>query len=310
MTDRKKNTETAIQDYLDDRLSPVDRQQVEEQLAGNPGARKELEELQLLGSALRQLPSCELEDNFADQVMGGLAEDHSLVMGRGLVEPHSHVSPSVSARPRIATWSAVIAAVLVLGLGIGIVMNLDNSDPAPHLPGGMVAGDSLPDTTTPGAVPEETPLPEERMVPGTVNVDALVADQLLFVMEIGLSEKGEQSKVIDRVLMKHGIVFDNSIQVDMDLEKELLENRFLEGIARKPSDPKSSDEQVDLIYVVCSGRQVDEMSRDLHNYHGEVAAYRFNLAIMPADMEAFGNLEKAIATQWNPDESLTSEKSA
>lgn len=309
MTDREKNTETAIQDYLDDRLSPVDRQQVEDQLAGNPGACKELEELQLIGSALRQLPSRELGDNFADQVMGGLAEDHSLVGGEDYVESHAHVSPAVSGRPRIAAWSAVIAAVLVLGVGIGIVMNLDNSDPPPHLPGGTVADDSPPESTTPDAVREKTPLPEEEMVPGTVNVDALVADQLLFVMEIGLSEKGEQSKVIDRVLMKHGIVFDDSIQVDMDLEKELLENRFLEGIARKPSDPKSSDEQVDLIYVVCSGRQVDEMSRDLHNYHGEVAAYRFNLAIMPADMEAFGNLEKAIATQWNPDDSPGSEKS-
>lgn len=314
MTDREKNSETAIQDYLDDRLSPVDRQQVEDQLAGDPLARKELEELQLIALALRQLPSSQLGDNFADQVMGGLAENHALAGREDWVEPHAHVpdvhvSSPASGRPRIAAWSAVIAAVLVLGLGIGIYMNLDNGDPPPHLPGGSVADDNLPDDSTPDVVPEKTPLPEEEMVPGTVNVDAQVADQLLFVMEIGLSKKGEQSKVIDRVLMKHGIVFDNSIQVDMDLEKELLENRFLEGIARKPSDPKSSDEQVDLIYVVCSGRQVDEMSRDLHNYHGEVAAYRFNLAIMPADMEAFGNLEKAIASQWKPDDSPAAEKS-
>ncbi len=319
MTDREKNSETAIQDYLDDQLSPVDRQQVEDQLAGDPGAQKELEELQLIGSALRQLPSCQLGDNFADQVMGGLTEDHAGAGREDWVEPHAHVpethvpethvpSPA-SGRPRIAAWSAVVAAVLVLGLGIGIAMNLDNGDPPPHLPGGTVADENLRDDTTPDAAPEMTPLPEEEMIPGTVNVDALVADQFLFVMEIGLSEKGEQSKVIDRVLMKHGIVFDNSIQVDMDLEKELLENRFLEGIARKPSDPKSRDEQVDLIYVVCSGRQVDEMSRDLHNYHGEVAAYRFNLAIMPADMEAFGNLEKAIASQWKPDDSPAAEKS-
>ncbi len=309
MTDREKNSETAIHDYLDDRLSPVDRQQVEGQLAGDPGAQKELEELQLIGSALRQLPSCQLGDSFADQVMDGLTEDRSLAGREDWVEPPVQVLPAASGRPRIAAWSAVVAAVLVLGLGIGIAMNLDNGDPPPHLPGGTVADENLRNDTTPDAVPEMTPLPEEEMVPGTVNVDALVADQLLFVMEIGLSEKGEQSKVIDRVLMKHGIVFDNSIQVDMDLEKELLENRFLEGIARKPSDPKSGDEQVDLIYVVCSGRQVDEMSRDLHNYHGEVAAYRFNLAIMPADMEAFGNLEKAIASQWKPDDSPAAEKS-
>ena len=43
MTDREKNSETDIQDYLDDRLSPVDRQQIEDQLAGDPLAQKELE---------------------------------------------------------------------------------------------------------------------------------------------------------------------------------------------------------------------------------------------------------------------------
>lgn len=308
MSDQKKNPETTIHDYLDDRLSTVDRQQVEEQLAGDPQARQELEELQRIGSALRQLPADQLEAEFADQVLQQLPAE-----GQSATGAAEYVSPGAAAgNTRLTAWVAAVAAALVLAAGIGIYVNRDNGPPG-QPPGGTVADDNHPDDSRPDVDPDgvlgERLLPEEHVVPGTVNVDALVVDQLLFVMEIGLSEKGVQSKVIDRVLMKHGIVFDNSIQVDMDLEKELLENRFLEGIVRKPSDPKSGDEQVDLIYVVCSGRQVDEMSMDLHNYHGEVAAYRFNLAIMPADMEAFGNLEKAIASQWKPDDSLETEKS-
>ena len=71
MTDREQHSETIIQDYLDDRLSAVDRQQVEEQLVTDPQAQQELEELRMIGSALRELPAHQLGDDFVDEVMVG-----------------------------------------------------------------------------------------------------------------------------------------------------------------------------------------------------------------------------------------------
>ena len=302
MTDREQTPETVIHDYLDDRLSTVDRQQVEEQLSGDSQAQQELEELRMIGSALRELPAHQLGDEFVDDVMVGLAEN------RNLAPAGSHAAPSAYHPRRLRrlalTWGSAIAALLVLAVGAGIFSDRDNGDPG-QPPGGEVVKGS-----PPVVLPGQTSQPDESVIPGTINVDAVVANKLLFVMEIGLTDKGVQSEVIDKVLMKHGIVFDESIQVDLEMEKEILENRFLDGIVSKPSDPKSADQQVELIYVVCSGRQVDEMSTDLHNYHGEVAAYRFNLAIMPGDAGAFGRLEKAIATQWKPDTPVEPEKSA
>ncbi len=306
MTDREQHSETIIQDYLDDRLSAVDRQQVEEQLVTDPQAQQELEELRMIGSALRELPAHELGDDFVDEVMEGLAENRHLADPPAAHVVTSRYSPGRLQR-LVVTWGSAIAAVLVLAVGIGMLIGVF-SDPG-QPPGGTIADGNLTDDNVP-PVADEVPQPGESIVPGTTNVDALVADKLLFVMEIGLTGKGAQSKVIDRVLMKHGIVFDESIQVDMDMETELLENRFLDGIVRKPSDPKSGNQQVELIYVVCSGQQVDRMSMDLHNYHGEVAAYRFNLVIMPGDAGAFGKLEKAIAAQWKPDKPVEPEKPA
>jgi hypothetical protein len=300
MTDREQHSETIIQDYLDDRLSAVDRQQVEEQLATDPQAQQELEELQIIGSALRELPAHQLGDDFVDEVMVGLAENRNLADPPAARVVTSRYSPGRLQR-LVVTWGSAIAAMLVLAVGIGMLIGVfsdPGGDPG-QPPGGTIADGNLPDEGQP---------PDESNVPGTTNVDVLVADKLLFVMEIGLTGKGVQSKVIDRVLMKHGIVFDESIQVDMDMETELLENRFLDGIVSKPSDPKSGNQQVELIYVVCSGLQVDRMSMDLHNYQGEVAAYRFNLAIMPGDAGAFGRLEKAIAAQWKPDKPVEPEK--
>ncbi|MFP6649478.1 MAG: hypothetical protein VB817_08445 [Pirellulaceae bacterium] len=306
MTDREQHSETIIQDYLDDRLSAVDRQQVDEQLATDPQAQQELEELRIIGSALRELPAHQLGDDFVDEVMVGLAENRNLADLPAARVVTSRYSPGRLQR-LVVTWGSAIAAMLVLAVGIGMLIGVF-SDPG-QPPGGTIADGNLPGDNAP-AVPDEVQQPDESIVPGTTNVDALVADKLLFVMEIGLTGKGVQSKVIDRVLMKHGIVFDESIQVDMDMETELLENRFLDGIVSKPSDPKSGNQQVELIYVVCSGLQVDRMSMDLHNYQGEVAAYRFNLAIMPGDAGAFGRLEKAIAAQWKPDTPVEPEKPA
>ena len=308
MTDREQQFETAIHDYLDDQLSTIERQEIEDQLAEDPQARQQLEELQLIRSGLRQLPSHQLGDAFASEVMEQA----------DLAGSDSSVGARISSDwPKFVAWGVATAAAAVLAVGIGIYANRGNQEPGQGASDSIASdnvgpGPGVEDSpaVVPGGDPVKPPRAEETNRPGTVNVDTQVANQLMLVMEIGVTEKGVESKVIDKVLMKHGIVFDNAIQVDMELEKQLLENRFLDGIVRKPSDPKSADQQVELIYVVCGGRQFDEMSIDLHNYHGEVAAYRFNLVIMPADTEAFGELEKAIATQWTPDSPVEKEQPA
>ena len=123
MTDREQHSEMIIQDYLDDRLSAVDRQQVEEQLATDPQGQQELEELRMIGSALRELPAHQLGDDFVDEVMVGLAENRNpadppsarVVTSRyspGRLQRLPDARPSQRADPRRRQLAAILAQPL------------------------------------------------------------------------------------------------------------------------------------------------------------------------------------------------------
>ena len=56
--------------------------------------------------------------------------------------------------------------------------------------------------------------------------------------------------------------------------------------------------QVDLIYMVCTGMQVDQTRLDIHSRHKDIAKYRFNLAMLPKDMRTFDLLHDAVNAQW------------
>jgi hypothetical protein len=101
--------------------------------------------------------------------------------------------------------------------------------------------------------------------------------------------------------MKNGIVYDDGLEVPPALEAQLLETRYLDGVIRKPmagQEQPEIDGQVDLIYMVCNGMQVDQTRLDIHSRHKDIAKYRFNLAMLPKDMRTFDLLHDAVNSQW------------
>lgn len=318
MTDRPEELSSGVHDYFDNRLAPAERSDLEDDLEGDPQLRQQLDELQQIGAALRELPDHQLDEGFADQV---LSQDSTQLADAVWTSTDELVT---SRRRRVPAWAQAISWVAVaaaLMLAISGFWPAGDVGPASN-PADIAAGgnsdspDVDPDNDLPGtgpAIVTDQPggsIGPDAVGPGTVQVEISTGNKFLFVMEIGITPEGAQKKVIDTVLMKHGIIYDNAIQVDVALEKSLLETRFLDGIVPKPSDPKSEDQEVELVYLVCSGRQVDEMTADLHGRHGEVAAYRFNLAILPGDIEVFGDLEKAIASQWDSPDRVEDNKPA
>lgn len=308
MSDHNHSPNSELYDYLDNRLAPEDQRDLESRLETDPQLLQQLDQQRAIRDALRAIPAAEqLELGFSAEVLSRAREA-------------STDSPATagSTRSRIPAWAswagwAAIAAALVFALSsfwradetpsaLPRDTIVDGMNQPPHvIP-------ETPEPESPSQLVEDETQPREATGPGTVAVEALTGNKFLFVMEIGVTPQGVEQKVIDAVLMKQGIVYDKAIQIDMNLEKSLLETRFLDGIVRKPSDPGSEDQPVELVYLVCSGRQVDAMTADFHGRHGEVAAYRFNLAIMPGDMKVFGDLEKTIASQWKPAENTAGDK--
>ncbi|MBT4692637.1 MAG: hypothetical protein HOB73_04770 [Planctomycetaceae bacterium] len=134
-----------------------------------------------------------------------------------------------------------------------------------------------------------------------VGMESLLMGKLLFVIEVGVTPEGVENGVVKDILMKNGIVYDDGLEVPSALEAQLLGTRYLDGVIKKPMEGQEPPEiagQVDLIYMVCTGMQVDQTRLDIHSRHKDIAKYRFNLAMLPRDMRTFDLLHDAVNAQW------------
>ena len=151
------------------------------------------------------------------------------------------------------------------------------------------------------AVVGPTNNPSLKDIKNMVGMESLLMGKLLFVIEIGVTPEGIENEVVKDILMKNGIVYDDGLEVPPALEAQLLGTRYLDGVIKKPMPGQEQPEiagQVDLIYMVCTGMQVDQTRLDIHSRHNDIAKYRFNLAMLPKDMRTFDLLHDAVNAQW------------
>ncbi|MFP6619166.1 MAG: hypothetical protein VB877_07470 [Pirellulaceae bacterium] len=165
---------------------------------------------------------------------------------------------------------------------------------------------------TPDPVKEPTTPPAEtKPVPGTSNpvvsvplpkvpgLEQLVGNRLLFVIEVAVTPEGIKNRTLDQLLMNHGIVYDRAIEVDRPLEQSILKSRYLKGVVTKRDNKNDNYMDVDLIYVICNGQQIDDTTASLTNFPREITGHRFNLAMLPHELQTFKSLNEAVASQWN-----------
>ncbi len=134
--------------------------------------------------------------------------------------------------------------------------------------------------------------------PAVPGIEQLADTRLLFVVEVAMTPEGVQNRRLDQILLKHGIIFDRAIEVDRPLEQSILKSRYLKGVVAKRDNKADDYMNVDLIYVVCSGQQVDDTTELLSDYPKEITGHRFNLALLPNELQAFKSLHDAVAAQW------------
>jgi len=160
---------------------------------------------------------------------------------------------------------------------------------------------NIPDQPDKNTVVGPTNNPSLKDIKNMVGMESLLMGKLLFVIEIGVTPKGIENEVVKDILMKNGIVYDDGLEVPPALEAQLLGTRYLDGVIKKPMAGQEQPEiagQVDLIYMVCTGMQVDQTRLDIHSRHKDIAKYRFNLAMLPKDMRTFDLLHDAVDAQW------------
>ena len=86
-------SEELITDYLDDRLSPSDRERVEAHLKANPTAADTLRDFQQTRAALRGSKKFELDSGFKDRVLQAVATSATAANGHSAIS-ESPVSPA------------------------------------------------------------------------------------------------------------------------------------------------------------------------------------------------------------------------
>ena len=169
---------------------------------------------------------------------------------------------------------------------------------------------NLPEQPNPSDLASVPNTPEGKDLAGQPDLSVLTNGKFLFVIEVGVTPEGREADVVRDVLMKNGIVYDGGLDVMPELEEQLLNSRFLNGVV--PNEKQPVGGTVDLIYMVASGLQIDQTRLDIHSRHGHIARYRFNMALLPKDVGVFDNLHRAVKSQWASDEATpdTNDKAA
>ena len=142
----------------------------------------------------------------------------------------------------------------------------------------------------------------QPVIPG---IEQLAGNRLLFVVEVAMTPEGVKNRRLDQILLRHGILFDRAIEVDRPLEQSILKSRYLKGVVAKRDNKADDYLNVDLVYVVCNGQQIDDTTELLSDFPREITGHRFNLALLPNEMQAFKFLHDAVATQWGQADSDT-----
>ena len=181
---------------------------------------------------------------------------------------------------------------------------VDNGDGNnPQSPGDDVDSNTpnTPEVPQPEELVNVPKVPEKGSLVGTQpDLSLLTNGKFLFVIEVGVTPEGVKADAIREVLMKNGIVYDGGLEVMPDLEQQLLKSRYLDGVVQKDEQPVGGT--VDLIYMVASGLQIDQTRLDIHARHEHIARYRFNMALLPKDVNVFENLHRTVKSQWVSEE--------
>jgi len=122
-------SEELITDYLDDRLGPAEREQVEMHLKSNPDDARQLQEFRQMGNALRQAPTFQLGSGFKDRVLNSLPiQDRPVTdqtnANHSSAEETPPIAPAGSQPPNIPPGKLNWKTISIAGVAASILLAL------------------------------------------------------------------------------------------------------------------------------------------------------------------------------------------
>ena len=236
-------TEERISAYADGELAGDELKLVESLLAESAEHRQLLAELQELRASLRALPSFNLPADFHTRIVRQIDE----VVASPADEPVTLAHQTTDSRP----WRRVFVAVASLAALIAFTVMLRPPADTPIINGPPIVG------TTPAVMP----------------VYLQRNPAYVMVYDVEVTQAGQTSGAVAKLLKKHGIELDPALRLDDKLENELKVIReaplLPEGIDAVPyktdlATPKSApQDKVEMIYVAGRSHVLSQFGLDL-----------------------------------------------
>ena len=291
--------EELISAYLDGELDAGERAVVERAMAESAAYRQLYEELQALRAGLQRLPRYTLPEDFHRGVVRQVE--------RGLLvsspESAATVAAPTARGPARRRWpaAALIAASVAAAIlaAVLLVSPLRRVPPPGRAlrPTGNLAGGPAP------VVQPEARRQTPRPLPGKDEL-ALASTQgpiYFMVIDLAITPQGQQNRVFEESLKAAGIRFDPAIKVDGNLEKELLDNRFLGDIEKaapgqsRSESPEGAQAEIEMFFVAGGEAQIESAILGLQGRaQEEIPRVRFDLTMESRKENIFRQLNSAV----------------
>ena len=279
MSERDNHNNEWLSAFLDEELSPSESSAVRQRLSEDAQANQAIEGWRSLGDALRGLPSRQLQGDFADQVLAAADSDRTNVAP---VPQHPSSPTRWSYRRITIAVVTTAAACLLIASAIQFWPQGTSSDT------NVTQSDHRNDNQSTGTDQANQFVASKNQAPPVA--------QFLFVVDVTLTKQGQKERAFEQALTQFGIPFDASIQVNKNLEKSLLDSRFLTKAKIKKQDQEIiSDEArlLDLVYVIAPAGKTDAVIPFMKQRQEAFSHIRMDIAQKPEEMRIFEQLRLA-----------------
>jgi hypothetical protein len=115
------------------------------------------------------------------------------------------------------------------------------------------------------------------------------------VFDVTLTPEGQRQRAFEEALAQAGVALDPELRLDPVLRDRLLDSRFVADV--EITDVRQSDDQVEMMYVVCEPSQADQLWLRMLSRRDEFAWVQLDLVQNPDDLDVFYQLNRTSRAQ-------------
>ncbi len=294
-----KHIDELLSGFLDGELSAEELHMFESAMAADGTLAIKLEQFRQLGADLRSLPKRTLGPKFADRVLAAvqqeLAVNESLAVRLPYSKPEVVVDHARRNGWRVAGVAVALAASLLFAVFVSQRFSASDED-LTQFASGDSASKAIDSQSISSSESKKINESTVRNDPGLRKRIASPSFPILTILEIEPSLKAWNENEFSKALNDAGIAWTKPVNVSDEVIGVLNDTRSISrGL------PKAGDEQLALVMVTASGRQVEKAIKQIMEDVGSFPHVLMDLAFDLPGKELFEKLidangQQAIAT--------------